>query len=326
MPRLSQDKFRIFVSHKHSDARLANLVAAELQGLDPERIDCWVSGQDLIAGVDWNRQIKANLAQSHLLLLLFTTPTRKWDWCLYEVGLFMRFDEEDVSSVVCLFDPQGTTPGPLSQVQGVQAVADQILARFLIPLCEETWRVSDGWQKGALIPNPDVDQLAKASKRIAMGFRKALDADDGDGDPVYSYRPCHRVVLDLASVAERANWDGIPIDARIIQGADDTSSYTLGLFRIHEGKGELTWGDLVTEVEGGDAPWRLDLDKAFTESLRSHLWAPSNNTLEAWHPGSSERREYLPVLYEIHRRKKDDRPMRATVLLLPTSGATPTRS
>ena len=98
MPKLSQDRFRVFVSHKHVDAELASTVAAALESLAPEMIECWVSGEDLQAGVDWNREIKSSIAESHLLVLLFTpAPERAWDWCLYEVGLFMRFGEDDVS-------------------------------------------------------------------------------------------------------------------------------------------------------------------------------------------------------------------------------------
>ena len=109
MPRLQQDKFNVFVSHKSDDKELADLVAEELRKLSPDLIQCWVSGQALTAGVDWDRQIKRQLAQSHLLILLFTTPRHTWDWCLYEVGLFVRFEADDVVSVACLFDPNGLT-------------------------------------------------------------------------------------------------------------------------------------------------------------------------------------------------------------------------
>jgi len=318
--RLQQERFQIFVSHKQADADLANVVAKELEGLAPDRIHCWVSGQDLTAGVDWRTKIKTSLAASHLLVLLFTTPAQKWDWCLYEVGLFMRFDEDDISSVVCLFDPEGTTPGPLSEVQGVSAEPKNLVDRFLLPLCTDTWRVSDDWHKGALVPEPDPKQLATASKRIAKAFRTALDSsNEGADDDVYNYRPCHTIVLDLEKVPNEKDWVGIPSKARVIQGDDATSSYTLSLFRVHQRKGERTWGELVHEIEGGKArqPWRKDLDNAFTESLREHLWAPSNEKLKAWHPGSDERRNYLPVLYEVARRQSDDRPMRATIILVP---------
>lgn len=189
--------------------------------------------------------------------------------------------------------------------------------RALEPLCEETWRVSDGWQRGALILEPDADRLAGAAARIAEAFRTSLEAGDESSETVYAYRPCHRVVLDLEQVADATPWSGIPLDARIVQGADHTSSYTLGLFRNHEGKGEHAWGDLLAEVDGADAPWRHDLDQAFVDGLGAHLWDPSRHTLEAWYPGSGEQRRYQPVLYEIERRKQDDRPVGATVLLLP---------
>lgn len=316
--RLQQERFKIFVSHKHADADLANVVAEELEGLAPGLIECWVSGQDLTAGVDWNRQIKAGLAASHLLVLLFTTPAQKWDWCLYEVGLFIRFDEDDITSVVCLFDPEGTTPGPLNQVQGVAAEPGGLVDRFLLPLCTETWRVSDDWHRGALLAEPDQKQLAGASQRIANAFRKSLDRSNGGRDVgVYKYRPCHTIVLDLENVPYDKDWVGIPNDARIVQGDDATSSYTLSLFRVHQRKGERKWGELVAEIEGTEAPWLRDLDSAFIESLREHLWAPSNEKLEAWHPGSDERHPYLPVLYEVTRRQTDDRPVSATIILVP---------
>src|SRR4029079_4761907 len=117
MSRLQQETFKIFISHKLSDKDLAELVVKELEALGGGRIDCWMSGQDLSAGVDWTRQTKHNLAESHLPVLLFTTPALNWDWCLFEVGLFTHFEAEDVSSVVCLYDPAGLPPGPLNQVQ-----------------------------------------------------------------------------------------------------------------------------------------------------------------------------------------------------------------
>ena len=150
MSRLQQEIFKIFISHKLSDKQLAELVARELESLGGGRIDCWLSGQDLSAGVDWNRQTKHNLAESHLLVLLFTTPALNWDWCLFEVGLFTRFEADDVCSVVCLFDPGGLPPGPLNQVQGVSADVTSMVRLFLDPLCTKPWSMSDDWQRGAL--------------------------------------------------------------------------------------------------------------------------------------------------------------------------------
>ena len=317
MPRIRQDKFRIFVSHKHADASVANVVAEELEKIAPQLIDCWVSGQDLTAGLDWNRQIKAALGDSHLLILIFTTPSHTWDWCLYEVGLFMRFDADDVTSVVCLFAPDGATPGPLNQVQGVAAEADSIVNRFLKPLCTQTWRVSDDWQRGALVPDVDPARLRAAAERISASFGSIIAGTDDDATETYTYRPNHSIVLDLSESKCDDTWDSIPKDAKVVQGDDATSSYTLALFKAHQRKGQRSWGELVAQVDGEASLWLRDLDAAFAESLKEHLWAPSQETFEAWHPGTDERRTYLPLLYEISRRHEDGRPIGATIVLVP---------
>ena len=89
MARLAEDRFRIFVSHKHEDHALAVAVQQALEGISP-KIECFVSGVSIAAGADWNHEIRSSLAQSHLLILLFTRPTATWDWCLFETGLFTR--------------------------------------------------------------------------------------------------------------------------------------------------------------------------------------------------------------------------------------------
>jgi TIR domain len=320
MSRLQQETFEIFISHKLSDRKLAELVAHELDALGGGAIKCWVSGQDLNAGVDWNRQIKDNLAESHLLVLLFTTPALNWDWCLYEVGLFVRFDADDVQSVVCLFDPDGSTPGPLSQVQGVGADVEPMVRLFLEPLCTKTWCMSDDWQRGALVPDVERDLLVAVAERIVAEFTAAIERSSAERRTnTYHYRPCHRIVLDLPADGDHASWSGIPLDSHVVAGVDDTTSYTLSLFRIHECPEAHTWHELVAEVDGVDAEWRIDLDHNFVNCLAQRLWAPSTAVIEAWEPASDRHRAYLPVLYDVERRNKDHRPVRATILLSPVA-------
>ncbi len=324
MPRLQQDRFNVFVSHKSDDKELADLVADELHRLAPDLVECWVSGQALTAGVDWDREIKKQLAQSHLLILLFTTPRHTWDWCLYEVGLFVRFDAEDVVSVACLFDPNGLPPAPLNQVQCVRALTEDIARQLVRPICTQTWNMSDTWQRGALVPDVADDVVNAAAERIARGFKKIMARSaSGQGPEVYRYRPCHRIVLDLTPCGPSDAWDGIPRNARVVEGVDDTTSYTLSLFRAHDGRSAWTWGDLVDEVAGRDAPWLHDLDQHFAQSLTRHLWSPSMELMEVWQPNSDQRRTYRPTIYEVGRRVSDDRPVETTILLLP-DGVPPT--
>src|SRR5580765_8737085 len=114
---VSDDKFAVFISHKHDDHALAVKVKDAIESLNREVIDCFVSDVDITAGTDWRREIRSALARSHILLLLFTAPSKNWDWCLFETGLYMRFDRAEknqVSSVVCLFSPGQASPSPIA--------------------------------------------------------------------------------------------------------------------------------------------------------------------------------------------------------------------
>lgn len=318
MSRLPQDKFRVFVSHKSDDAELAEVVAGQLRNLAPNRIECWVSGEALTAGMDWERQIKKQLAQSHLLILLFTTPQHTWDWCLYEVGLYTRFDDEDVTSVACLFDPNGAPPAPLTQVQCVRASADKIATQLLRPLCIQTWDMSDTWQRGALVPKVSDEVVTAAAERIAETFERHLAPPASVAlDDRNHYRPCHRIVLDLEPCAPTPPWTGVPRDARVVEGRKDTTSFTLSLFRAHDGTSGWTWGDLVDEVVDDNAGWLRDLDQSFLQSLTRHLWSPSMALMKVWQPDADQRRTYRPIVYEVVRRVSDDTPIEVTILLLP---------
>src|ERR1700694_683687 len=92
----TDDVFKVFISHKHEDHALAVEVKKALEGLArPKLIDCFVSGTDITAGMDWRREIRSVLARSHLLVLLFTAPSKNWDWCLYETGLYTRLEHTE---------------------------------------------------------------------------------------------------------------------------------------------------------------------------------------------------------------------------------------
>ena len=81
------EPFRISISHKHEDHDAADKIASALRLLD-DQIKTFVSGSNLVAGSDWNAEIRSQLMESHLLLLVFTQPSNNGDWCLYEAGLF----------------------------------------------------------------------------------------------------------------------------------------------------------------------------------------------------------------------------------------------
>jgi TIR domain len=288
----TDDVFTVFISHKHDDHALALEVKKALQGLaGPKPIDCFVSGTDITAGMDWRREIRSVLARSHVLVLLFTAPSKDWDWCLYETGLYCRFEEKtQVSGVVCLFSPGQASPSPLADLQGVPAEIDNV-RDFLNLLCHQTWKISDDWRQGALAPDIDPKQVDDAARAIERAFRLSVSTS--------THFPCHRVVLSLSESDKIAN--GIPESARVMEGPNDTSDYTLSLFNLGSGTGKRTWGDLLQAVQGTDAEWRKELDRHFLLALKEQLFWPIKGRMRSGGKSRVGERLYRPILYSIVR-------------------------
>ena len=318
----SRDRFRIFISHKHDDHDAAASMAQALDGLS-DKIKCFVSGTDLAAGSDWNAEIRSQLMLSHLLLLVFTEPSKNWDWCLYEAGLFTSLGDEH--SVVCLYRSQGTSPRPLNTFQGVP-VEQVAVQRFLTQLCRETWRVAPKWVQGPLEPAIVAESLAAAAATLVAEFPKQAEVVQAAAGNLTHY-PCHRVVLDLRVINEVQN--GIPREARVVEGEGATSTFTLSLFNLTRGLRARTWGDLVDATGSTESTWLADLDHRFAAALKEQLFSPSKTTpmpLVDAHTGQ-RRRSYRPVLYEITREPatgfNDDthqaalRPLQVTIVLDP---------
>jgi hypothetical protein len=316
---LTDDVFTVFISHKHEDHALAREVMSAMEGLNPALIDCFVSGVDITAGMDWRGEIRSALAKSHLLVLLFTAPSKNWDWCLYETGLYTRFDRTDARAVVCMFSPGEAAPSPLANLQGVPAEPDAIRA-FLDTVCRRTWEISDDWRRGALAPEIAPDRLKDAAHAIADAFRRSGSAS--------TYYPCHRLVLSLSEPDDISK--GIPESAQVVVGPNETSGYTMSLFDLAGGAGTRTWtwGDLLRAVNGTKASWRRELDSHFLRALDEQLFPPIEGRMRAGGTSRGQERVYRPILYSVVRGPKvgampgdtgktDRRPRAVTIVLDP---------
>ena len=315
-----REPFRIFISHKHDDHDAAAALAAVLGEVD-EQIKCFVSGSHLVAGTDWNAEIRTQLMDSHLLLLLFSEPSKNWDWCLYEAGLFTSLGDEH--SVVCLYKAGGNSPRPLKTLQGVQ-VTVPLVQQFLRQLCLETWRVTRKWRLGGLRQKPADDDFLSAATRIVDLFPKPRV--EVAPAPQLAHYPCHRVVLDLRGLPNAH--DGIPDGALVVEGEGATSTFTMSLFNLTRGLRHRTWHDLVQATGDAHGPWLTHLNQRYAAAIREELFSPALITpmplIDAY--TGQRRRSYQPVIYEIQRAPAGDpiatgpeslQPLQLTLILDP---------
>jgi hypothetical protein len=108
---------RVFISHKEEDKELA-FATRHLLEAQCNNLRCFVSGSDY--SHDWLNTIKSELASADVLLLLFTSPAKQWDWPLYEVGLFTPLDDNLPKRAIVYLYSGEHRPAPLKHLQGVR--------------------------------------------------------------------------------------------------------------------------------------------------------------------------------------------------------------
>ena len=260
---IGDDAFRVFISHKQEDHALAVEVKRAMEDLAPELIDCFVSGVDIAAGSDWRREIRSVLAESHLLVLLFTAPTKNWDWCLYETGLYTRFDLADPRSVVCLSAAGQASPSPLADLQGVPVDVDRLATSWIRCAAghgrSPTTGAAARWRPRS---QPDrVEAAARPSSRASAGRGRS--------------RPTTRAIALSCRFPSPTTWRvGFPRARGSSWGQTTPTAYTLSLFDLAGGDGTRSWGDLLAAVDGSEADWRRELDSHFLHAVDEHLFAP----------------------------------------------------
>jgi hypothetical protein len=267
-------EYRVFISHKNIDKACAVGVKNALNQFSGD-LEFFISGDDIAAGEDWRLRVRSELKKSDLLMLLFTEPTRDWDWCLYEAGLFSSLDSDEFESVVCIYPPDGDPPDPLVAHQGVPANMEAVtqFIRQFITTTEITHR------ERPLNANITDDQIARAADAICTQF----------GATIQPYYTCHRVFVDLP--ADLGDAKSIPSQSKI-----EATDGTMALFgRL---AGTKTWGDLVQEQIEKSAPWIDELNAVFADACAGRVPGVTTHTFRA-HDGA---RIFRPELYRVDKK------------------------
>ncbi len=252
-------------------------------------IECFVSGADIGAGTDWNDEIRQALFRSHLLLLLFTNPSSNWDWCLYEAGLYTRFQEDHVCSVVSMFDPERSAPRPLSNLQGVPATQEKV-ETFLTRLCRETWRLFDDWLRGPLARQVKSAQITAAAHQIAEAFPTEQPAGTVYHPVIESCSISAAPVRQKRASPRTHGWSRVTGQPRPTRCRCSVPPPARG-----PRPGAISSPPSAARTPG----WRHQLDERYAAALREELFSPTTATLRAFDPEQRQRRYYRPMLFQV---------------------------
>lgn len=269
MPQKTSNKVKVFISKKEKDARLTEKIKDSLSVYGAGRL-AFFDSQMIPPGEDWLRCIKRTLAESDLLLLLFTGPSEKWDWPLYEVGIFTPIANRKPKPVICWYPPVGEPPEPLQHVQAVPAETEA-MAAFLKAFygTSEITRVEPPLNK----PFAENEEAILA---LAEKICEIFVPDEGNDHEAIFYNRRIKLMLDPA----RVNGDGIPAEAEV--EADPTTLEIFDLQSSPPNGGLWTWAKLEEMMKAcGSTEWIEELSEAVRRACQGEGLRPPAETLSS---------------------------------------------
>ena len=291
--RPAEDKFCIFISHKHEDHALAMAVRDALHRLGCGRIECFVSGVDIAAGADWNRQIKSALAQSHLLILLFTSPSRELGLVPLRGRAVHALRRRRRLRHRLPLQSGNRLAATTRQPAGCRPRNRRPSRSSSASCCRETWCISDDWRRGrARMPTSTSSSSVPRRNRSSPPSRRHRSRNGRTTRVTVSCSTSRQSTRSARS--SRSRRGSSKAKARLRASRSRSSTGPTGGARCR-------WRDLLDAVDGVDAAWRHQLDRRFVAALNEELFSPISATLRGWNQGRRHQRVFKPVLYRIVR-------------------------
>ena len=267
-----KQRINVFFSYKSEDEDSAREIVEEIRTYAADKLNITFAAEftEEIAGARWNRAIRESIQKAHWFILLMPDPAVKWDWCLFETGMFSgKLVSDKVHKLICLHHPAHTElPPQISDFQAVSGDQSDVEA-FLTNIF-----LKDN-------PIPGMDAINPAiKKRIPKIAATIVDA----------VKPRHlrldRRILDRHVVLS------VP-DAQSISGPEDLEpskiieidDQTLGLF----GKVSTpsTWAELIENVAGEetDKRWLNELAASIRKAASKNAFGPIQATFKGVNSG-----------------------------------------
>lgn len=272
---------RIFISHKKEDSVIAKTLRDILKKFDSENMLEFYLSEEIPGGEEWYEWIRKNIRASNLLILIYTDPTRNWDWCLFEAGLFDDLDGICHRRITCLHSSKTAPPGPLAKFQSFAATHERIkefVTQFLIG--SEMLNLNRPVAKW-LESFPD--QLKNTINDICLLI-------DREAHRTRHY--CKYLFIEVDEPEQSITSDAIPSTARV-----RSDNRSLDIFKKDYRDG-LTWGEVeakAAQIE--DQRWMSELANAMKQVADGDIPDP----IHAVFPSLLGDKTYRPILYRADR-------------------------
>ena len=282
----------VFVSHKHSDREIAETIARFVKTRSAGKVRVHLSSSPDFEGPRFgqplNTELKRALAKTELVILVYTTDSEDWSYCMWECGVAVDPNDEFPTSVVvvqCTADE----PKPFGDQLRVDARDLDSVHAFVKSLLTST---DFFMQQDAPITGfaPEESDLREFATELHAKLADVLPSGAG-ADRSTPTAPYLRVRLDdhAAEALRTAYLAGEEEQCLKILESEAVIAEEVGastLFGMRLGP-ESTLGDVLAgwrdgDTTGQEARWfsalAEQIEAALVGKLRTAKWAPYQTT------------------------------------------------
>jgi len=312
----------LFISHKHSDAAIADVVREFVTRWSLGGVEVFQSSSAVakapIPGRTLTAELKTALWRTDLVFLVYTTEDQDWAWCMWECGVATRPDPPDRKVVVL----QCSTEEPrvfADQVRVDVREKEDVLRLVKLFLTDKDFFPG---RKTPLAPDfsPDGPDVRKAADALFAALSKTLPRG-----PVAEWHAQPHVRLELALAQVKALQKPKPgrISLREATLVGDVDDKARAIFGLEHFDGQLS---LARLVQGWQARrpaesnrWAEEIETQLLQALRGEVTHVQWAYLRAVNAAT----RYVPVLSRARRLPSRDL-MTFDVILFPYDSLTAT--
>ena len=183
----------LFISHKHVDKKIADVVRDFVLTYSGGRIDVYQSSSPWAdapkVGRNLNRELKAALWRARALILIYTTPEHDWNYCIFECGVASH--PESADSKLIVFQCAGAVPTLFGDQVNINARKLEDIQKFTNEFLTDA-TFFPGFSGPITRFQPNSQEVARAAADFAQklsepGVLPAEETDPNDEWPAYPY-------------------------------------------------------------------------------------------------------------------------------------------
>jgi hypothetical protein len=304
-PRVSgtQRPARVFISHRHDDARIAHVLRQFLRRVTAGAVEVFQSsyeGGGPEIGKILSQELGRELAEAELVLLIYTVADENWSYCMWECGV--AFDPRMNDTRIVVLQCGQAIPAPLNDRVRVRLDQEESVHRFVKKFMTDAdffpRRQTPITRFGA-----DSPEVEDAARELIAHLKPVASGESEEYWPAWPWLrfelPLERA-LEIRSMFRTGQSDDAYTAIRSECFIGDNDNYAVELFGTRRFETNQTLGSLVTDWEKKNAAsshWATSLlrqiAKAICWEFPDPEWAVFKRARESTF--------YAPILFSVRK-------------------------